>query len=289
MGEPAATRPRRGSSTARTVTWVGTSSRARLRFQSRLTRPFFCEVREVLVDGGQRAQAEVVGRLLDRRRVALALDVAVQEVQDLLLPARHVHDDLPGSKVGENQAKVNPSAASSRGGHAWPSARVPAGRVAGLEGPIDDGGVPGGSGRTGGGSGGGRGSGSQRVDRGKDGSAAPTPPVRDPAVVDRLGGGLGLARPGLRLAGAGLGLADAQRRPRAGLGPRPPRRPARGRGRRAPRASPSVLRRGHTRGPDSRPPGSATSRRPRRGRGPRWPRRGRGRRRGPAARPRATG
>ena len=44
IGEPAATRPSSGSSTARTVTSVGTSSRERLRFQSRLTRPFFCRL-----------------------------------------------------------------------------------------------------------------------------------------------------------------------------------------------------------------------------------------------------
>ena len=41
IGEPAATRPSRGSSTARTVTSVGMSSSDRLRFQSRLMRPFF--------------------------------------------------------------------------------------------------------------------------------------------------------------------------------------------------------------------------------------------------------
>ena len=44
MGVPAATRPRSGSSTARTVTSEGTSSRARLRFQARLMSPFSCRL-----------------------------------------------------------------------------------------------------------------------------------------------------------------------------------------------------------------------------------------------------
>ena len=43
-----------------------------------LDEALLLEVREVLVDGGQRAQAEVLADLLDRGGVALALDVAAR-------------------------------------------------------------------------------------------------------------------------------------------------------------------------------------------------------------------
>jgi len=56
-----------------------------------LDEPLLLQVREVLVDSGQRPQAEVLGCLLDRRRVPVALDVVVEEVHHLLLTSGDVH------------------------------------------------------------------------------------------------------------------------------------------------------------------------------------------------------
>ena len=196
-----------------------------------LDEALLLEVGQVLVDGGERAQAEVLGGLLDGGRVALALDVPVQEVQDLLLPARHVHGLLLDEKVGENQAKVNRWRGATGGDvlaeRAWSAASAagPAGRRRAA--PADAGAVRGGCGA-------GLAAGIRRAHvrgrgptAGTTGSRRPPPP---PSPTSRgcrrppglLRAGLGLARPRLRLPGARLGLADAQRRPRASRAPTPP-------------------------------------------------------------------
>ena len=43
---------------------------------------------QVLVYGGERRQAEVTPDLVQRRRIAVGVDVAAQEVEQLLLPLR---------------------------------------------------------------------------------------------------------------------------------------------------------------------------------------------------------
>src|SRR5262249_50671949 len=68
--------------------------------------PLLLEVRQVLVHGGERAQAEVLADLLDGGGVTLPLDVPRQVVEDLFLASGQVHPYLDPT-LGENQAKVN--------------------------------------------------------------------------------------------------------------------------------------------------------------------------------------
>ena len=58
-------------------------------------------------------QAEVLADLLDGRRVALALDVAADEVEDLLLPSGQVHADLRRRSLGESVAGRQPAVSAS--------------------------------------------------------------------------------------------------------------------------------------------------------------------------------
>ena len=197
------------------------------------------------MDGRERAQAEVLADLLDRGRVALARDVTVEEVQDLLLPARQVHGlTLCCERVGEDQAKVNADGAREAGRRprcggrrrlrsggrrgVEPAAASGACRARGL--PADARG-PCRAARAIGCAGDRPMPGTRRSRHSRCHSRAVPEAVRDRGcpAVRRLRRILGLARPRLGLARARLGFADAHVRSRGPAARRPAPRRARAR------------------------------------------------------------
>ena len=192
-----------------------------------LDEPLVLQVGQVLVDRGQRGEAEVLADLLDGGRVALALDVAGQEIEDLFLSLGEVHALLrfrtSGNerrrRSGESQCSTGSGAVRSavgmRAASPWGRRAEAGGRVrwrsrrAGGTGVARAG--PGGT-RS-------RAAGGRRVD-----PTSPTPSPR-PGCRHRSRRRLRL---GFGPAGLGLGLRAPGPRPRAPAG-RPPggrRRPA---------------------------------------------------------------
>jgi hypothetical protein len=70
---------------------AGTTSIERLRLCTRSSSPFFLEVGDVLVDRRQRLQIQPAGDLFKGRRVAVAGDERLQEVENLFLSASNCH------------------------------------------------------------------------------------------------------------------------------------------------------------------------------------------------------
>jgi hypothetical protein len=63
-----------------------------------LQKAFVLQVGNVLVDGGQRAKAQPAGDLLIRRRIAIFLGEAGQEVDDFLLSTCNGHGEIVANK-----------------------------------------------------------------------------------------------------------------------------------------------------------------------------------------------
>ena len=60
-------------------------------------QPFFLQVRQMLVDGGERREAEPAADLFEARRVAVLLDELLEIVEDLALSLRQwLHAHAPG-------------------------------------------------------------------------------------------------------------------------------------------------------------------------------------------------
>ena len=63
-----------------------------------LEQAFVLEVGDVFVHGGERAQAQSAGNLLVRRRVAVLLREAGEEVDNLFLPPCYSHAEIVANK-----------------------------------------------------------------------------------------------------------------------------------------------------------------------------------------------
>lgn len=63
-----------------------------------LEKAFVLEVGDVFVHGGERTQAQAAGNLLVRRRVAILLREAGEEVDNLFLPPCYSHGDIVANK-----------------------------------------------------------------------------------------------------------------------------------------------------------------------------------------------